>query len=304
MRVRGVRLLKYSIIAVAAFDLFLICGVLWGSYGAYAAAVLSPSKCPLPLTLRSVAESERLARRTDHHASQMTTIAREKGLELRQTAAGRFWVPAGDRILPFLIAEQDLEIYGQGSRGVHSGDIVLDCGANIGMFTRTALKAGARLVVAIEPAPDTLECLRRNLAADIRAGRVIVYPKGVWDHDDWLRLALDDSNSGSNSLVLGANRPSVRVPLTTIDKLVTELKLERVDFIKMDIEGAEKNALSGARDTLRTFRPRMSISSEHLPDDTEKIPILVKSLVPSYRWECGPCVYDGAHARPEALYFF
>ena len=78
-----------------------------------------------------------------------------------------------------------MKIYGTGARGVQPGDVVLDCGANIGIFSKTALASGARLVVAVEPAPDTLECLRRNLGREIAERRVIVYPKGVWDHDDF-----------------------------------------------------------------------------------------------------------------------
>jgi hypothetical protein len=44
------------------------------------------------------------------------------------------------------------------------------------------------LVVAIEPSPANLECLRRNMSREIASGRVIVYPKGVWDREDVLAL--------------------------------------------------------------------------------------------------------------------
>jgi len=67
----------------------------------------------------------------------------------------------------------------------------------------------------------------------------------------------------------------VKVPLTTVDDLVSELKLRRVDFIKMDIAGAEKRALLGARSTLVTYTPRLVIAAEHLPDDGEAIPLAV-----------------------------
>ena len=86
------------------------------------------------------------------------------------------------------LAEQERRIYMAGSVNVNAGDTVLDCGANVGVFTRVALAAGAKQVVAIEPAPDNVACLRRNFASEIAAGRVIVYPKGVWDKDDVLVL--------------------------------------------------------------------------------------------------------------------
>ena len=65
-----------------------------------------------------------------------------------------------------------------------------------------AAASGARTIVAVEPAPDNIECLRRNFADEIRAGRVIVYPKGAWDKESTLRLHRVKGNSGGNSVVL------------------------------------------------------------------------------------------------------
>ena len=227
------------------------------------------------------------------------------GVELWDTAYGQIWAPKGGDILPLLLVEQEMKIYGTGARGVQPGDVVLDCGANIGMFTKTALASGARVVVAIEPAPARLECLRRNLVMEIAQRRVIVCPKGVWDHDDFLNLAAGGHDAGPNSMALDLNRAtSTRVPLTTIDELVAELKLPRVDFIKMDIEGAEKNAIKGARATLNRFRPHMSISSEHLPDDVEKIPAVVREIEPAYRLEYADCQDQGSRVTPLVLQFF
>jgi len=89
-----------------------------------------------------------------------------------------------------------------------------------------------------------------------------------------------------------------------IDELVAEQKLSRVDFIKMDIEGAEKNALKGARATLNHFRPHMSISSEHLPDDVQKIPAVVREIEPAYRLEYADCQDQGSRVTPLVLQFF
>jgi FkbM family methyltransferase len=271
-----------------------------------ALSAIGHSGCSLDGTLHSF-DNAKLQFNLRNHFQQTTHLVRRDstGFELWDTDHGQIWTTKGDKILPFLLAEQEMKIYGTGVRGVQPGDIVLDCGANIGMFTKTALASGARLVVAVEPAPDTLECLRRNLAKEIAQGRVIVYPKGVWDHDDFLNLAVDEHNAGSNSLVLDLNRAkSVRVPLTTIDKLVAELKLERLDFIKMDIEGAEKNALKGARSTLNRFRPHMSISAEHLSDDVEKIPLVVRDIQPTYKLEYADCQDQGSRVAPLVLQFF
>jgi FkbM family methyltransferase len=208
------------------------------------------------------------------------------GYTLFQTPAGSYWMASGSQYaLELELAEQRRRIYGKGgNRGERRGDIVLDCGANLGVYTKTALASGAKLVVAIEPAPENVECLRRNLAQEIAAGKVIVCPKGVWDKDDTLALHRDPKNSARDSLfnLEGDAIDTIQVPLTTIDKLVAELKLDRVDFIKMDIEGAERNAVLGAKETLRRFKPRMALCVYHLPDDPVAIPRAVLALAPGY----------------------
>jgi len=252
-----------------------------------------------------VEENKSTARGPEEVAKTVSFQRTEAGLDLWNTPQGGVWMVHGDKELPFLIAEQERDIYEPAGHEVRRGDVVLDCGANIGVFVRKALSRGAGLVVAIEPSPMTLEALRRNFASEIEAKRVIVYPKGVWDHDDTLELKVNPANAGNDSLVLGdANAASVRVPLTTIDKLVAELGLPRVDFIKMDIEGAEKPALKGGSATIKRFLPRMSISSEHLDDDDTAIPALVRSIEPRYSVRGCDCVRRNYWtARPLVLAF-
>src|SRR5262245_431917 len=58
------------------------------------------------------------------------------GYHLWETPRGRFWIPQGsDYVLPFNLAEQERKIYGVGEQDVRAGDIVLDCGANVGVYT-------------------------------------------------------------------------------------------------------------------------------------------------------------------------
>jgi predicted RNA methylase len=91
------------------------------------------------------------------------------GLHLWETPRGRYWIPQGsDDVLLILLSQQESRIYGfDQETSVRNGDIVVDCGAHIGVFTREALSLGAKLVIAVEPAPENLECLRRNFATEI-----------------------------------------------------------------------------------------------------------------------------------------
>lgn len=263
--------------------------------------------CPLADALKSDDNLKKQIAYKDQILNASNLIQQDPdGYELWETPKGRYWVPALSRyVLPFNLAEQQRKIYGMGDYGPRAGDITLDCGANIGVTVHEELAAGAKTVVAIEPAPENLECLRRNYSSEIAAGRVIIVPKGVWDKEDFLTLRVDPKNSAADSFVIqreGAVNLE-RVPLTTIDKLVADLKLERVDYIKLDIEGAEPKALTGARETLARYKPRISIAAYHQPDHPRVIPEIIRTARPDYAMQCGPCAKSEYSIRPDVLYF-
>ncbi|MDR3723163.1 MAG: FkbM family methyltransferase [Terracidiphilus sp.] len=237
------------------------------------------------------------------------------GMQLWNTPCGNLWAPPSERsTLVFCIGEQERGFYGVGNHGVQPGDIVLDCGANYGTFTRHALNLGAKLVVALEPGPDAARCLARTFA---HHPGVLVEPVGVWDEDCTLTLSESPVTSSANSFVLPVDKLTTdelatedelplkqtsgqpatpvrtavpirtQVPVRTIDSLVESLGLPRIDFIKMDIEGAECKALAGARRTLQTWKPRLALCTYHLPGDPQQIPALVRSIQPDYQMEYG-----------------
>jgi FkbM family methyltransferase len=262
---------------------------------------------------RSVDVENQLQRLSDAAArfNKESKIEEQDGSKLNRwsTPWGAFWAPK-ETSVPYLLAEQAVRVYGDGPRRVQAGDVVLDCGANVGTFTREALLAGASKVVAIEPSEQNVECLRRNFAKEIADGRVIVYPKGVWHREEVLELSVFD-NSALDSFVMNNRTESekkprkVLLPVTTVDKLVVELKLPKVDFIKMDIEGAERHALRGAVRTISDFQPRMSIATENLEDDPIVVPAVVKEVARGYQQECGPCALTSiTRIKPDILYFF
>lgn len=231
-----------------------------------------------------------------------------KGFERWSTPEGEYWIPRGSHFgLPFKLAEQERDIYTGTEVRVRPGAVVLDCGANIGVFTRLSLDRGAAKVIAIEPAPENIESLRRNFAKEIAEGRVVVYPKGVWDKDDFLTLNVDPHNSAADSFLIQreGGHEGDKVPLTTIDKLVADLGLERVDFIKMDIEGAEVRALNGARGTISKYHPVMALSAYHNPTDQIEVPKAVRAAWEGYHLQCGLCaeVKQNFIIRPDILYF-
>jgi FkbM family methyltransferase len=268
------------------------------------------SICSVVGAVTSYSDTVRIHQETGDRIARNLKVfaANESGYYLAVTRENHHYLlPVADtkELLAHLLAEQERGIYGSGDSGVRPGDVVLDCGAHVGVYTRKALDSGARLVVAIEPAPENVKCLRYNFSAEITQGRVIICPKGVWDREAFLSFHVNRENSARDSFFAvwpGADDIG-RVPLTTIDHLVSELKIDRVDFIKMDIEGAEKRALLGATSTLRMHKPRLAVAAYHEPDDPKQLPAIVSAAVPEYKRECGPYAPTPGGIIPEVLYF-
>lgn len=230
-------------------------------------------------------------------------------LELWETPNGRFWIPTdkGDTVLHLLLAQQQRNIYGGQQYGVRRGDVVFDLGAHVGVYVRKALDAGASKVIAVEPTPLVVECLRRNFPVEIASGRVIVVPKGIWDKDDVLDLfgggAAGAGNTFINETGVVAAKSIQGIPVTSIDRLVQELKLERVNFIKADIKGAVGRMLKGASATIIRFHPRMVLSTEEPPEEPNAINDALLAIAPSYKLTCGPCLVRGAEIRNDVIFF-
>ncbi|MEZ5398264.1 MAG: FkbM family methyltransferase [Bryobacteraceae bacterium] len=290
-----------------------IAGVMWAWRPARVRALVwagRASVCPMDRALEAEpGVKRRIAIKDRILAASKRVEVDPAGYEAWETPAGRFWIPKGSHfVLPFNLAEQEMEIYtgGEAAR-LRAGDVVLDCGANVGVFTRRALDKGAAKVIAIEPAPENIECLRRNFREEIEAGRVVLYEKGVWDRDDMLALHVDPHNSAADSFVIdreGSHEAETKIPVTTIDKLVAELGLDRVNFIKMDIEGAEVRAVHGGQATIARFHPRMALSAYHAEDHPVEVPAAARAAWSGYRMECGPCAELRFGFRPDILYFY
>jgi FkbM family methyltransferase len=141
------------------------------------------------------------------------------------------------------------------------GQVVIDLGANLGVFaTRAARRVGpAGRVVAVEPHPDNFRRLQANGRRNGLTWLDCVQA-AAGDADGEATLFVHERGI-NHSLVRGAGA-SVPVRVRTVDGLVRELGLSRVDFLKIDIEGAVPAALRGASETLRRFHPRIALERD------------------------------------------
>ncbi len=242
--------------------------------------VISPGTLPGPLA----------------HLASVYPISSQSGPcpILWETPFGPFWGRSWDGdLLVFLMAEQDIvHVYERAPVVVRKGDVVLDAGANLGTFTRFALRRGAQRVIAFEPEPTNIACFKDTFRRELDAGQVVLVEAALWDSSSTLDFSEPpEGNSGLGSVVGRNGTASVTVRATTIDESVAGLNLDRVDFIKMDIEGAEARALLGGPKTLARFSPRMALSIEHLPGDAEAISEAVLRAKPDYRALRGGTVF-------------
>ena len=182
---------------------------------------------------------------------------------LWNTCAGKYVFLKG--LDPFYVRiaaeEQAINVYGLTARD----KIVVDCGANVGLFTKYALQSGAERVIAFEPSPGNAACFRYNLADEFRAGRITLIEKGLLDREGEVRFFTPKADPFAHAVAEDGTGDS-SIPVTTLDRALEEIGVKHVDFIKMDIEGSELRAIEGARNILQGIRPRISIGTEHTAD--------------------------------------
>jgi FkbM family methyltransferase len=161
---------------------------------------------------------------------------------------------------------------------VKKEDIVIDAGSMIGDFSVYAAAKGA-LCYAFEPVGENYDLLEKTIALN-KTERVIPVKKGLAAKEGEADFSI---SQGSSTMVMNHTANTERVSLITLDAFVAEQKLPRVDFIKADIEGAERDMLAGAKKTLREHAPKLAICTYHLPDDPEVLTRIIKEANPNYK---------------------
>lgn len=162
------------------------------------------------------------------------------------------------------------------------GDYVIDGG---GCWGDTPLYFAHRVgdqgkVYAFEFNSENLEILNKNLNLNpALLKRIEVVPRALWGtSNEVIRYSANGPATSLAQAMENDGQGSLQVTTVSIDDFVRERKLPKVDFIKMDIEGAELNALKGAEETLRLFRPNLAISIYHRDVDFVEIPEYLKNL--------------------------
>jgi FkbM family methyltransferase len=138
--------------------------------------------------------------------------------------------------------------------------VCLDVGANVGPVTLALSRLCPRGAVhAFEPTAESFAFLERNVAAN-GASNVSAYRLALSDHAGTATIQYDPAAAGAAFISehLSAGVPQ-DVPLDTLDAWAAAAGLERLDFVKIDVEGCELQVLDGGRATLARFRPALVV---------------------------------------------
>jgi FkbM family methyltransferase len=194
------------------------------------------------------------------------------------TEAGeRLRLPADFRyttLTAYLFRDRVEEELGILDQLIGSGANMLDIGANIGLYTlRGASIVGPTgRVVAIEPGSQVLEVLRGNLALN-DFSQVRLLPVALSSEEgraQLFRVPLGDDPQAFSLLPQDGEIPSEEVVTRTLDAVVAEEGLTRIDLIKMDVEGLEPQVLKGGAGSIGRFRPmvifEINASQVHAPE--------------------------------------
>lgn len=187
----------------------------------------------------------------------------------------------------FLFDIYSIILRDQYDAGDFSGAVVVDAGANLGVFSLYALALGAKKVYSFEAVKETFALLKANLALN-KAGRA-VRAANIALGAAAGRAELLYNTRGEGSARLAGPAPEAcrgvsyagrrRVAVAPLDSLVKAPP----DFIKIDVEGREKAVLLGAAGLIRRYKPVLSFAAYHRKADKKDLPAAVRALRPGYR---------------------
>ena len=149
------------------------------------------------------------------------------------------------------------------------GEVFIDVGAHIGKYALQVAKIVGEngLVIAIEASPINYNVLLKNCRLN-NIRNVIALNIAAWKSNGELKLFIGDVG-GHHSVKFNSGIGFVKVSAKALDNVLKELHVNRVDWIKIDVKGAEYEALEGLKNTIQQYKPTLII--EVFKENLEKV---------------------------------
>lgn len=149
------------------------------------------------------------------------------------------------------------------------GQAVIDVGAYTGDTAEYYLQAlqGNGKIIAIEANPANFASLSKLAGTKSYDGKIVAINSLLGQFNGYEEILVNESGMDPRSSRFRTRGVPVNCKQERLDTLVNALNLDAVDYIKMDIEGGEADAIAGAEKTIRHFRPNLAIAAYHRPND-------------------------------------
>lgn len=165
---------------------------------------------------------------------------------------------------------------------INEGDTVLDLGANIGGFSLWACSQNDNVTsYAVEPHPEIRKALEENIKLNDLEGNIFPISNCISSTNSTLKMSFDKKIFTMTKI--SETEGDLEVEALTVDSLIERHNIKKVDLIKLDIEGAERVALEGAKTTLKKFKPKLALSGYHLVDDVYYLVNQLLDIQPEYK---------------------
>jgi FkbM family methyltransferase len=187
-------------------------------------------------------------------------------------------------------------------------DVVVDAGCCEGYFSMLAIENGASKVYSFEPGKSIGACLERTFRREIEIGRLEIVPMllgekcgkfGFIENPEdptigrLLPLAVDDEEGYSN-----------KVTMTTLDFFFASRPLKKLDYLKIDVEGAEPGVIEGAKDVIKLFAPRIAVAVYHEPHHAQQLQEMILGINNTYQFHLKGLVDFNGVVRPVMLHCY
>lgn len=167
---------------------------------------------------------------------------------------------------------------------VEEGDYLIDGGAFIGdtaLYFADAVGEKGK-VFSFEFEDVNLEIFNKNIGLNPRLkDRIVLLENALWSNSKEF-LYVVAAGPGTSVTMEEPPKYSKKIPSKSIDDLVEEQNMTKIDFIKLDVEGAEMEGLKGAKKTIDKFKPKLAVCLYHKPEDFTTIPQYINELHPYY----------------------